>query len=134
MNNQKFKEIVSCKSYTNTIKYNQSIPLRMPYRKPSKTVDRDDEIEEGEEQDLDSNEEEPEYATPKSIITSYRTVEWENTHRLIQEKPKEYIGIKTGNTTSAGPCLASCVKAKNGRYFIIIVLNCEKMSMRFKDT
>jgi D-alanyl-D-alanine carboxypeptidase len=44
------------------------------------------------------------------------------------------MGIKTGFTTSAGPCLASYIKAKNGRCFIIIVLNCEKMSMRFKDT
>lgn len=63
-----------------------------------------------------------------------RVVEWENTHLLVQQKPKQYIGIKTGITEAAGPCLASCIKAKNGRCFIIIVLNCEKTSMRFKDT
>ena len=63
-----------------------------------------------------------------------KTIEWENTHRLVQQKSNEYIGIKTGITTAAGPCLASCVKAQDGRYFIIIVLNCDKLSMRFKDT
>ena len=37
-------------------------------------------------------------------------------------------------TDTAGPCLASCVKEEGGRYFIIVVLNCDKLSMRFKDT
>ena len=58
----------------------------------------------------------------------------ENTHRLLQQKPHEYIGIKTGITDMAGPCLSSCVKTSDGRYFIIIVLNCDRLSMRFKDT
>jgi D-alanyl-D-alanine carboxypeptidase len=55
-----------------------------------------------------------------------------NTHRLLHER-EEYIGIKTGVTASAGPCLASCIRLKERR-FIIIVLNSKKMSMRFSDT
>ena len=57
----------------------------------------------------------------------------ENTHRLLQQKPEEYIGIKTGITSTAGPCLASCVRLRE-RYLIIIVLGCDRLSMRFKDT
>lgn len=44
------------------------------------------------------------------------------------------MGIKTGITTAAGPCLASCIKLGEKGNLIIIVLNCGKMSMRFKDT
>lgn len=41
---------------------------------------------------------------------------WSNTNRLLR---KGWEGVKTGNTSSAGACLASL---KNGIY--IIVLNC----------
>ena len=58
----------------------------------------------------------------------------ENTHQLLHEKPAEYVGIKTGVTTIAGPCLASCVRSRGNRMFIIIVLGCEKLGMRFGDT
>ena len=34
----------------------------------------------------------------------------------------------------AGPCLASCIKNTDDRYFIIVVLNCDRLAMRFKDT
>lgn len=43
------------------------------------------------------------------------------------------MGIKTGVTSTAGPCLASYVKINN-RHFVIIVLNCKKLSQRFADT
>jgi len=55
-----------------------------------------------------------------------------NTHRLLHKK-EEYVGIKTGVTTTAGACLASYVHI-NARSFIIIVLNSKKLSMRFTDT
>ena len=55
-----------------------------------------------------------------------------NTHRLLHER-EEYVGIKTGVTATAGPCLASCISIRE-RKFIIIVLNSKKMSMRFSDT
>jgi D-alanyl-D-alanine carboxypeptidase len=51
----------------------------------------------------------------------------------VQNKPEIYTGIKTGVTTTAGPCLASCVES-NGRRFIIIVLNCKGMKNRMRDT
>lgn len=48
-------------------------------------------------------------------------------------RPKEYLGIKTGFTNAAGPCLASYVSINN-RHFIIIVLGCYRMNLRFKET
>lgn len=60
-------------------------------------------------------------------------ITWENTHKLLQMKPKEYIGIKTGFTTAAGPCLASSLVVQ-GRQFIIVVLGCSRMSLRFRET
>ena len=60
-------------------------------------------------------------------------VEWQNTHKLMQLRPKEYIGIKTGFTKSAGPCLSSCVSVQS-REFVIVVLGCARMSLRFKET
>ena len=57
----------------------------------------------------------------------------ENTHYLLQSKPNLYVGIKTGITNTAGPCLASCINIA-GKNYIIIVLNCKSMKFRFKDT
>ena len=42
---------------------------------------------------------------------------------------KEWQGIKTGQTSAAGGCLASL---KNGIY--IVVLNCKNNEMRFTET
>jgi D-alanyl-D-alanine carboxypeptidase len=61
-----------------------------------------------------------------------KEVQWTNTHRLLHERD-EYVGIKTGVTITAGPCLASCLRL-NDRNFIIIVLNSKKLSLRFTDT
>ena len=60
-------------------------------------------------------------------------VEWQNTHKLMQLRPKEYIGIKTGFTKSAGPCLSSCVSVQ-AREFVSVVLGCARTSLRFKET
>lgn len=62
-----------------------------------------------------------------------KQVRWQNTHPLLQSKPDLYVGIKTGITTTAGPCLASCIEC-NERRFIIIVLNCKSMKQRNRDT
>lgn len=56
-----------------------------------------------------------------------------NTHELIRKHPEDYLGIKTGFTYTAGPCLASCVRI-DGLEYIIVVLGCETASMRFRDT
>jgi len=41
------------------------------------------------------------------------------------------MGVKTGVTVSAGPCLASCYES-NGETYTIIVLGTAKLSKRFK--
>jgi D-alanyl-D-alanine carboxypeptidase len=57
----------------------------------------------------------------------------QNTHKLLHSKPHEYMGIKTGITSSAGPCLSSCLTL-GGRLFLIVVLNCARVGLRFKET
>lgn len=59
--------------------------------------------------------------------------EWHNTHELVRKHPDTYIGIKTGFTYTAGPCLASCFVHEN-REYVVVLLGCETSSMRFRDT
>ena len=58
-------------------------------------------------------------------------VKWVNTNKLLDKQG--YCGVKTGVTSSAGPCLST-----NYRYefynFIIIVLNSRTMEERWSDT
>lgn len=56
---------------------------------------------------------------------------WENTHRLLPKK--EYAGIKTGVTDTAGSCLASHITIA-GRQFLIVVLKCRSLDRRFRET
>ena len=42
------------------------------------------------------------------------------------------MGIKTGITYAAGPCLAACLPVKNCD-MIIIVLNCQTLEHRWKE-
>jgi hypothetical protein len=87
MNNTKFREIVGCKSYASTIAYNPNLNYQSLVKRVGKDRYRDDEVESGEEKDLDSSEEEvPE--KPHREASAFRTVEWENTHRLLQQKQK----------------------------------------------
>jgi D-alanyl-D-alanine carboxypeptidase (penicillin-binding protein 5/6) len=58
-------------------------------------------------------------------------VEWENTNRLLNKEG--FFGIKTGITSSAGPCLASSF-AHGGREFVVVLLRTNKASRRFKET
>lgn len=48
---------------------------------------------------------------------------WKNTNLLLG-KYEDCIGIKTGITPWAGPCMSTAFK-KNGRYIIIIILRSE---------
>ena len=52
---------------------------------------------------------------------------------MLQNRPSLYSGIKTGITSTAGPCLASSLEVK-GRRYILVVLNCKSLAFRFKDT
>ncbi|CAD8146297.1 unnamed protein product [Paramecium pentaurelia] len=65
------------------------------------------------------------------VKSLYKQYEWKNTNKLLD---KGFFGIKTGITDSAGPCLASAYRSNEMDYYIIIVLNCKNMNMRFDDT
>ncbi|KAM3139286.1 hypothetical protein pb186bvf_008506 [Paramecium bursaria] len=55
---------------------------------------------------------------------------WQNTNKLLT---KGFIGIKTGITDNAGPCLASAYHNELESY-IIVVLKCSSLQSRFDDT
>ena len=57
--------------------------------------------------------------------------EWENTNKLLRRSG--FIGIKTGITITAGPCLASAYRFR-GKTYITVVLRAKKVSRRFKET
>ena len=54
---------------------------------------------------------------------------WENTNKLLRREG--FVGVKTGVTVTAGPCLATCFKYKAKKY-IIVLLKTSKLSRRFK--
>ena len=64
-----------------------------------------------------------------SKINPGHIYKWENTNRLLWETngrggKSPFFGVKTGNTTWAGPCLCANYK-EQGYDFIIVVLNCK---------
>ena len=65
----------------------------------------------------------------KSI--NFREADWMNTNRLLWKS--NYIGGKTGQTVSAGNCLAN-VYGGSGVNFFIVVLGCSSREDRFLDT
>lgn len=64
-------------------------------------------------------------------------VEWKNTNKLIHEGNDYYcpyaIGLKTGQTPTAGSCLLSAFR-KDGQEWIIGVFGCPEEDDRFDDT
>lgn len=77
-------------------------------------------------------------ATPQETLTlSHGTLQWENTNALIREDSPYYcpyaIGLKTGQTPSAGSCLLSAFRYKT-RTLIIGVFGCPEVEDRFADT
>lgn len=64
-------------------------------------------------------------------------VEWKNTNKLIHEGNKYYcpyaIGLKTGQTPTAGSCLLSAFEM-DGQQWIIGVFGCPEEDDRFDDT
>lgn len=64
-------------------------------------------------------------------------MEWENTNKLLLKK--EWYGIKTGITDSAGPCLATCVMyfdkfSNKCRRYVIVTLSCKSMEARWDES
>jgi D-alanyl-D-alanine carboxypeptidase len=60
-----------------------------------------------------------------------REVVWENTNKLLRRPG--FIGVKTGVTITAGPCLATCYQSGE-KIFIVVLLRTNKLSRRFKET
>jgi D-alanyl-D-alanine carboxypeptidase len=56
---------------------------------------------------------------------------WDNTNKLLRRNG--FLGVKTGVTVTAGPCLASCYQ-NCGKTFIVVLLRANKLSRRFKET
>lgn len=60
-----------------------------------------------------------------------RDIVWYNTNKLLALE--ECIGVKTGITTTAGPCLASYFQ-KNGRKIVIVIFKTQNIEDRFRET
>lgn len=77
-------------------------------------------------------------ATPKEqVVLHGETVEWKNTNALINPETPYYcpyaVGLKTGQTPSAGSCLLAAFRM-DGRELLIGVFGCPKEEDRFDDT
>lgn len=76
--------------------------------------------------------------TPNAQVTLHgETVEWKNTNALVNPATPYYcpyaVGLKTGQTPSAGSCLLSAFR-KDGQELIIGVFGCPEEEDRFDDT
>jgi serine-type D-Ala-D-Ala carboxypeptidase (penicillin-binding protein 5/6) len=69
------------------------------------------------------------YRTTVKNGESTRAIEWENTNKLLRREG--FIGLKTGITVTAGPCLAAAYNFRDKTY-ISIILRAPKISARFK--
>lgn len=59
---------------------------------------------------------------------------WDNTNVLLWDPSKQYHGVKTGITQTAGPCLAVHFRSFCRTYdFIVVILNCKSREARFVE-
>ena len=72
-----------------------------------------------------------------TVTISDEAREWKNTNELIHPESQYYcpyaVGLKTGQTPSAGSCLLSAFEYE-GRTYIIGVFGCPDVEDRFADT
>ncbi len=76
--------------------------------------------------------------TPLKEVTLHgETIEWKNTNQLVNPAKPYYcpyaVGLKTGQTPSAGSCLLSAFR-KDGQELLIGVFGCPEEEDRFDDT
>ena len=68
---------------------------------------------------------------------SGQTKTWENTNKLVDPTSEYYcpiaVGLKTGQTPSAGSCLLSAFTYE-GKAYVIGVFGCPEIEDRFADT
>ena len=73
----------------------------------------------------------------KQVELHGETIEWKNTNELVNPNSEYYcpyaVGLKTGQTPSAGSCLLSAFR-KGDRDLIIGVFDCPEKNDRFDDT
>jgi len=79
--------------------------------------------------DVEENKDEP-----RPVKMNARFYRWENTHQMLGQKGVN--GIKTGVTQSAGPCLCTSILVtdKYSIPFIVVLLNCRDMEIRWMET
>ena len=72
-----------------------------------------------------------------SVNLGSGSVQWKNTNAIIDPESRYYcpyaVGLKTGQTPSAGSCLLSAF-VYEGRTLIIGVFGCPETEDRFADT
>ena len=62
------------------------------------------------------------------------TYKWVNTNSMLWDKSKQYFGVKTGITHSAGPSLAVNFVSQCRTFdFLVVILNCKTKEDRFKE-
>ena len=61
-----------------------------------------------------------------------REIVWKNTNKLLS-RDRSIIGVKTGVTRGAGPCLCSCAKFSNGLELLVITLNSSSRQCRWQE-
>ena len=76
--------------------------------------------------------------TPKELVTLHgETIEWKNTNALVDPATPYYcpyaVGLKTGQTPSAGSCLLSAFRMEEHE-LLIGVFGCPEEEDRFDDT
>ena len=76
--------------------------------------------------------------TPIKEVTLHdETIEWKNTNKLVNPATPYYcpyaVGLKTGQTPSAGSCLLSAFRM-DGKELLIGVFGCPEEDDRFDDT
>jgi D-alanyl-D-alanine carboxypeptidase len=73
------------------------------------------------------------YCVPKKkdINGNKKTYRWENTHKMLDQDA--VLGLKTGITNSAGPCLATAMNIDDSS-LIVVLLNCKDMDCRWLET
>ena len=76
-------------------------------------------------------------APKETVILHGESIDWKNTNALIDSASPYYcpyaIGLKTGQTPSAGSCLLSAFR-KDGQTLLIGVFGCPEEEDRFDDT
>ena len=61
---------------------------------------------------------------------SYRRVCWLNTNKLLDVS---WIGVKTGVTPTAGPCLSVCYRLEGKKTIVIVMLGCASLERRWTE-